>query len=278
MAAGAGSAEAKPSEEQAEVEARLKRAEDNLKSLKRSKSELEDVIPCVSGHERAKGSSPHLHLVRGAYDQPGEKVERNTPAFLPPIASEREVKSRMDLARWLIDKQHPLTARVTVNRFWQQFFGVGLVKTSEDFGTQGQWPSHPGLLDDLTTRFVQFAVGCEGAGEVDRLLSNISTVICCGAKQLSRADPDNRLLARGSRFRMDAEMIRDQILYVSGLLNQTMYGRSVKTTATTKSVEERLNGLFQYVRVQSGRRRKGVPTVSVQFLETSVAASSDDDL
>jgi hypothetical protein len=166
-------------------------------------------------------------LIRGAYDQPGEIVQRDTPAFLPPLAAGGDVKTRMDLARWLTDKRHPLTARVTVNRFWQQFFGTGLVKTSEDFGTQGEWPSHPNLLDDLTTNFVNSQWDVKGL---------VRTIVGSHTYQQSsqaesaayRADPYNRLLARGSRFRLDAEMIRDQILAVSSLLNRTMYGKSVK--------------------------------------------------
>jgi len=133
----------------------------------------------------------------------------------------------MDLARWLTDKKNPLTVRVAVNRFWQQFFGVGLVKTSEDFGAQGEWPSHPGLLDDLAIHFMK------SQWDVKAL---VKSIICSQTYQQSsraspaefREDPENRRLARGSRFRLDAEMIRDQILAVSGLLNPTMYGRSVK--------------------------------------------------
>jgi hypothetical protein len=133
----------------------------------------------------------------------------------------------MDLARWLTDDKNPLTARVTVNRIWQQFFGAGLVKTSEDFGAQGEWPSHPALLDDLTSSFVK------SQWDVKAL---VKSVVCSQTYQQSsrtqpaafRADPQNRLLARGSRFRLNSEMIRDQILYVSGLLNRSMYGKSVK--------------------------------------------------
>ena len=133
----------------------------------------------------------------------------------------------MDLAEWLLSRKHPLTARVAVNRFWQQFFGVGIVKTSEDFGTRGDWPSHPDLLDHLTVSFV------ESGWNVKALVKQI--VLSGTYQQSSEAtpeafenDPENRLLARGSRFRMDSEMIRDQILATSGLLNSSMYGKSVK--------------------------------------------------
>jgi len=170
---------------------------------------------------------PATVLIGGAYDAPGEKVERNTPAFLPPMREKDGMYSRMDLANWLVSPNHPLTARVAVNRIWQQFLGVGLVKTSEDFGAQGEWPSHPELLDDLAVSFM------ESGWDVKKLVREI--VLSNTYKQSSdakpeeyREDPENRQLARGSRYRMDAEMIRDQILTVSGQLNSAMYGRSVK--------------------------------------------------
>ncbi len=170
---------------------------------------------------------PTFMLIRGSYEHPGEEVQRNTPAFLPPLKPKDGTYTRMDLAEWLVDPQHPLTARVAVNRFWQQFFGVGLVKTSEDFGTRGEWPSHPELLDELAVSFV------ESGWDVKALAR--AMVLSKTYRQSSDAAPDefvrdreNRLLARGSRYRMDAEMIRDQILFLSGQLNRTMYGESVK--------------------------------------------------
>ncbi len=133
----------------------------------------------------------------------------------------------MDLAEWFVSAEHPLTARVAVNRFWQQLFGVGIVKTSEDFGAQGEWPSHPDLLDYLAVSFV------ESGWDVKALMKQI--VMSETYQQASEAtperfesDPENRLLSRGSRFRMDSEMIRDQVLATSGLLNYDMYGKSVK--------------------------------------------------
>ena len=182
--------------------------------------------PAMVMKERATPKKTHV-LVRGAYDHPGEVVERNTPAFLPPLKKKDGVYDRMDLAEWLVAPNHPLTVRVTVNRFWQQFFGVGLVKTAEDFGAQGEWPSHPELLDRLARNFI------ESGWDVKKLVRSI--VLSKTYRQSSDAsseeytrDPENRLLARGARYRMDAEMIRDQILLVSGQLNRTMYGPSVK--------------------------------------------------
>lgn len=170
---------------------------------------------------------PTYVLIRGAYDNPGEEVQRDTPAFLPPLSQKAGPYTRMDLAEWLVDPGHPLTARVTVNRIWQQFFGTGLVKTAEDFGAQGEWPSHPALLDELAVSFM------ESGWNVKQLVREIVTSKTY--RQSSDAepeeyikDPENRLLARGSRYRMDAEMIRDQYLLLSGKLNTKMYGESVK--------------------------------------------------
>lgn len=176
--------------------------------------------------ERAEIRPAHI-LIRGAYDNPGEEVQRDTPGFLAPMEKGEGIKTRLDLAEWLVAPTNPLTARVAVNRFWQQFFGVGLVKTSEDFGAQGEWPSHPDLLDHLALQFV-------GSGwDVKSLVRAI--VLSQTYQQSSAArrdqylsDPENRLLARGPRFRLDSEMLRDQILAVSGRLNPDMYGKSVK--------------------------------------------------
>ena len=133
----------------------------------------------------------------------------------------------MDLANWFLAQDNPLTARVAVNRFWQQVFGVGLVKTSEDFGAQGEPPSHLELLDYLTIQFV------ESGWDIKKLMKSIVMSetykqSSLGSPELYKNDPENRLLARGARYRMDAEMIRDNILVSSGLLNPQMYGKSVK--------------------------------------------------
>ncbi|MEE2642489.1 MAG: DUF1553 domain-containing protein [Planctomycetota bacterium] len=165
--------------------------------------------------------------IRGVYDQLGEKVERQTPGFLPPLQQRGEVPDRMDLARWVTDPGNPLTARVAVNRIWQQFFGVGLVKTSEDFGAQGERPSHVDLLDNLSLRFVESGWNVKQLVR-EMVLSETYRQSSVATPAAFQADIENRLLARGSRFRLDAETIRDQILLVSGQLNREMYGRSVK--------------------------------------------------
>ena len=196
-------------------------------SLKNEKKKLEGQIPqAMVMKERAEVRETRI-MIRGQYDDPGEVVTRSTPEFLPPMKRSGEVASRMDLANWFIDKSNPLTARVVVNRLWQQLFGVGLVKTSEDLGAQGEVPSHPELLDYLVVSFV------DSGWNVKSLLKQL--VMSEAYKQSSHLnkdqfdkDPENRLIARGSRFRLDAEMIRDQILFTSGTLSQKMYGRSVK--------------------------------------------------
>lgn len=167
--------------------------------------------------------------LRGQYDQHGDRVQPGTPASLPPLPA-TEVSNRLTLAQWLVSPDQPLTARVTVNRFWQQYFGTGLVKTAEDFGSQGEWPSHPELLDWLATEFIQ------SGWDVKALQKRI--VMSATYRQSSRMtpemferDPENRLLARGPRFRLKAEFIRDQALQLAGLLGTDIGGRSVNPYA-----------------------------------------------
>jgi len=171
---------------------------------------------------------PAYVLRRGAYDQPMEKVERVVPAILPPMPAELP-NNRLGFARWLVGKENPLTARVQVNRFWQMLFGTGLVKTVEDFGSQGELPSHPELLDWLAVEFKDGA----NAWNVKALMKLM--VMSAAYRQSSKAspellqrDPANRLLARGPRLRLSAEMIRDQALAASGLLVEQLGGPSVK--------------------------------------------------
>ena len=166
-------------------------------------------------------------LEKGIYDKPGEEVNPAIPAKLPGLSAQA-MTNRLALAQWLVSAENPLTARVTVNRFWQQFFGVGLVKTPEDFGVQGESPVHPELLDWLASEFI-------GSGwDVKRLCRWIVT--SATYRQTSKVspavlerDPENRLLARGSRFRMPSWMIRDQALAASGLLVAKVGGPPVKS-------------------------------------------------
>jgi hypothetical protein len=212
---------------------KLKALNGELRKQKKSRDIIEETIPAtLVMKEKEEARQAHI-LIRGVYDQHGDEVERNTPSFLPPLSKQSDKASRMDLARWLTGESNPLTARVTVNRFWQQLFGVGIVKTSEDFGVQGELPSHPELLDYLTISFV------ESNWDVKQLLR--SFVLSETYQQSSKSsteqytsDPENRLLARGPRFRLDSEMIRDQIIAVSGQLNETLFGKSVKPPQPAK--------------------------------------------
>lgn len=207
--------------------ASLEQAKQALAAAEKERDAFADTIPAAMVMKERAEIRPAYIQVRGAYDKPGDPVERNTPGFLPPLRPSGDVPTRLDLANWLVSPEHPLTARVAVNRFWQQIFGVGIVKTSEDFGAQGEWPTHPELLDSLAVSFR------ESGWDVKALVKQI--VMSETWRQSSdatpeeyRSDPENRLLARGSRFRLDAEVIRDQILATSGLLNPKMFGRSVK--------------------------------------------------
>ncbi len=178
----------------------------------------------------------HL-LLRGLYSAPGEEVSAETPRALPSLASDLP-HNRLGLAKWLTDPGHPLTARVAVNRFWQICFGSGLVRTPEDFGSQGAPPTHPELLDWLSKDFI------DSAWDLKRLMKQIVTSAAyrqtstIDAKLRAR-DPDNRLLARGPRRRLPAEAIRDNGLCVSGLLVEKIGGPPVVPYEITESFKPR---------------------------------------
>ncbi|HUG70338.1 MAG TPA: PSD1 and planctomycete cytochrome C domain-containing protein [Pirellulaceae bacterium] len=164
-------------------------------------------------------------LIRGQYDQTGDKVTAATPEFLPQPPAEAPL-NRLTLARWLVSREHPLTARVFVNRLWQQIFGIGIVRTTEDLGTQGEWPSHPELLDWLAVDFVESGWDIKHLVKTIVMSSTYRQVSDVSAEMATR-DPENRLLARGPRNRLSAEMIRDNALAVSGLLVEKVGGPSV---------------------------------------------------
>ena len=197
-----------------------------IEAVRKQRAEVEGAIPSTFVWKDMDKPRDSFVMVRGAYDKPGEKVTRGVPAALPPLRTS-ETPTRMDLARWLLSAEHPLTARVAVNRLWQQFFGTGLVRTSEDFGSQGEPPSHPDLLDWMA---VEYREGGWDTKAMIRLLLTSATYRQSSvvSPELLARDRDNRLLARGPRFRLDAEQLRDNALYVSGLLDQQMGGKGVK--------------------------------------------------
>ena len=197
-----------------------------LAPLVQQRDQLDKQIPSTLIYKERNDIRPAYLLKRGEYEQRGEKVERATPSFLPPLP-EKAARNRLGFADWVTDPEHPLTARVAVNRFWQQLFGTGLVKTSDDFGVQGESPSHPELLDWLAVTFI------EDGWDMQKLMKRMvmSATYRQSArvtKELLARDPHNRLLARGPRFRLDAEVLRDQALFVSGLLVEKLGGPSVK--------------------------------------------------
>jgi hypothetical protein len=203
----------------------LKALAARLKQLKAERKQLEEQVPsAMVMSELAKPRESHI-LRRGQYDLKGEKVEAGTPSFLPPMPADLP-RNRLGLAQWLVNGEHPLTARVAVNRAWAMFFGTGLVKTVEDFGSQGELPSHPELLDYLAVDLVQSGWDLKRLNK-QIVLSATYRQSSAVRPELKERDPENRLLARMSRFRLQAELVRDNALAVSGLLNPEIGGKSV---------------------------------------------------
>ena len=196
-----------------------------LEKLQAQEPELQAAIPTVMIMAEMKKPRETFVLGRGQYDNPKDKVTANVPAFLPPMAPGLPM-NRLGLAKWLVSANNPLTARVAVNHFWQEYFGTGIVKTSEDFGSQGEVPSHPLLLDWLATEFVRTGWNVKA---MQRLIVTSATYRQSSrvTPELAERDPENRLLARGPRFRLPAELIRDNALAVSGLLDTRIGGPSV---------------------------------------------------
>ncbi len=203
----------------------MRRQHAELKSLKKRKVALDkSVLNTMVMTELGKPRDTFV-LARGDYRNKTEKVTPDVPAALPPLPNAAQA-NRLTLARWLVDPNHPLTSRVTINRFWQMFFGHGIVKTSEDFGVQGERPVHPELLDWLATEFVRTGWDVKA---IQKLIVT-SAAYRQSSKvtpQLLEKDPENRLLARGPRHRLSAETIRDNALAVSGLLDGEIGGASV---------------------------------------------------
>ena len=203
-----------------------RKAHRRLTELKLQRERLVESFPTVMVmKEMPQPRQTHV-LTRGRYDKPAAPVAAGVPAIFPPLPDNAPA-NRLGLAEWLTDPTNPLTARVIVNDYWQMFFGTGIVKTAEDFGTQGERPTHPALIDWLATEFMRTGWDVKA---IQRLILTSATY-----RQSSRAtpaltakDPENRLLARGPRFRMRAETVRDQALSAAGLLADHIGGRSVK--------------------------------------------------
>jgi hypothetical protein len=197
-----------------------------LAAARVAESKFVNPIPEMMVMRELETPKPAYVLKRGAYDAPGDEVSARTPAAMPPFP-DRLPRNRLGLAEWLLDPEHPLTARVTVNRLWQMLFGKGLVETSDNFGSQGALPTHPELLDWLARDFIA------GGWDQQRFLKQV--VLSSTYRQSSRAsaellarDPHNQLLARGPGRRLTAEQLRDQALFLSGLLVEKVGGPSVK--------------------------------------------------
>jgi hypothetical protein len=204
----------------------IREAREELVSLQKQKEQLVDSFPTTMVMEEMPAPRETHLLLRGAYDRPGDKVLPGVPASLPALPEAGRI-NRLAFAKWLVDPSNPLTARVAVNRYWQMFFGTGLVKTLDDFGSQGEWPTHPELLDWLATEFVRSGWNVK-ALQKTIVMSATYRQASQVAPTLLQKDPENRLLARGPRLRLSAEMVRDQALAISGLLTDTIGGPSVK--------------------------------------------------
>jgi hypothetical protein len=203
----------------------LKPTRERIGAIEQELREL-GIVTALVMHERAGYERPSTPFrERGSFLTPGERMYANTPEVLPPMRAD-QMPNRLGLAQWLVSASNPLTARVTVNRAWEQFFGRGLVETSEDFGTQGALPSHPELLDYLATEFVKLGWKQKA---LHRLIVTSAAYRqnAAAAPAVIEKDPYNRLLARGPRFRMEAEMLRDVALAASGLLSPKIGGPSV---------------------------------------------------
>lgn len=201
-------------------------AGERFKSLSSQIAGIERQIPAtLIAKERADNRQARV-LRRGEYNLPEEPVERGVPSALGEKPKHLP-NNRLGLAQWITSRENPLAARVWVNRVWQQHFGTGLVKTSEDFGSQGEWPSHPELLDSLSVRFMDEGWSLK---KLHRLILTSAAFrqSAAASREKWERDPENRLLARGPRFRLDGEVIRDTALMASGLLQEYKGGRGFR--------------------------------------------------
>ncbi|MGZ8921369.1 MAG: DUF1553 domain-containing protein, partial [Limisphaerales bacterium] len=204
----------------------LKAERDQVAALQKNLEQMKpNTVPIIKELASDQRRKTRIQL-RGNYLDLGKEVQEGVPSVFV-ISEESMPRDRLALAKWLVSEENPLTARVVVNRFWEQIFGIGLVRTSEEFGAQGELPSHPELLDWLATEFMA------QKWDTKKFLKLLITSAAYRQSskvtpELVERDPENRLLARGPRFRMSAETIRDQALFVGGLLSPKMFGPSVK--------------------------------------------------
>ena len=209
------------------IDTEFAKSKAELADVNRQRADIEKNFPALMVMDELPKPRDSFLLKRGQYDQRGEKVSSGVPAIFPSLNAGDRSANRLDLANWLVLPNHPLTARVAVNRWWEMYFGTGLVKTVEDFGLTGEFPSHPELLDWLATEFVQSGWDVKA---FQRLIVTSATYRQSShvSKEGREKDPENRLLARGPRYRLSAETIRDNALAISGLLAERMGGPSVK--------------------------------------------------
>jgi hypothetical protein len=216
----------------------VKRTAAALVAVQKQRADYEQALPSVMVMKEKAEPREAFVLNRGEYDRPADKVGRLLPAALPPLPAGAP-QNRLGLARWLVSGDHPLTARVWINREWERLFGTGIVKTSENFGSQAEWPMHPELLDWLAVEFVSPTVLPAVNGKAPQawdmkamikflVMSNAYRQSSAVTPELVERDPENRLLARGPRFRLRGELVRDQALAVAGLMAPKVGGPSVR--------------------------------------------------
>jgi cytochrome c553 len=203
-----------------------KKFESALDAAQKARTAYGNMIPTVMVMKELDKPADAFLLKRGQYDQPDGKVERMLPAVFPKLP-DGQPNNRLGLAKWLVNGEHPLTARVWVNRTWERLFGTGIVKTTEDFGSQAEWPSHPELLDWLAIEFVKRGWDMKAMHKL-MMMSAAYRQSANVTPELLEKDPENRYYARGPRFRLQAELLRDQALALSGLLVPKVGGASVR--------------------------------------------------
>ncbi len=201
------------------------KAKKRIGQIEKQRKDLTSKAPTVMVMQEMEKPRDTFVLERGQYDQPREKVEAGLPSAFPPLPRGAP-RNRLGLARWIVSPTNPLTARVQVNRIWELLFGTGIVATSENFGTQAELPSHPELLDWLATEFVR--LGWDTKALLKTIVMSETYRQASAFRKQDALDPQNRLLARGPRFRVQAEMVRDGALFISGLLKEKLGGPSVR--------------------------------------------------